>query len=230
MKTINKIYSMFIICLLLTFTASCELFDAFTPNEGDVYLKATGKFVDYTGLDGCGFVFETNDGNKLEVSQVLVKDFTPASGLHATISYLNLDVASICMVGQPVAIYKVETLESCKPIVRVDRNSGADSLKRDPLRIETVKIVDDCLFIKVQYGGGCEDHTVDLLWFPNWCGTPPVPPESLVIAHNAHNDACKALITKDLSFDLTPLRKTGQSEVKLTVSDNNESFELTYKY
>jgi hypothetical protein len=64
---------------------------------------------DLTGLDGCRFVLELNDGTRLE--PVLTEVNTPpgelewVDGKSVVISYEVLtDLGSYCMVGQPVKI------------------------------------------------------------------------------------------------------------------------------
>ena len=66
MCLIKKLYGMKILAAILFLSVtliSCEEgFDSVVPcNEG---VEATVR--DLTGLDGCGFVFELNDGTKLE--------------------------------------------------------------------------------------------------------------------------------------------------------------------
>ena len=74
---------------------------------------------DLTGLDGCGFVFELNDGTRLEpqilmycgtmpLSPEVTKDplyrFQFVDGKKVKISYEQVEGASICMVGPMVKI------------------------------------------------------------------------------------------------------------------------------
>jgi len=83
---------------------------------------------DLTGLDGCGFVFELNDGSKLEplrlmfcgtppIPQEVTEDplynFQFVDGKRVRISYEEVpDAASICMVGKIVKITCIEEVSS----------------------------------------------------------------------------------------------------------------------
>jgi len=72
----------------------------------DTLLKGTVK--DYTGLDGCGFIIELDNGTKLQPinpsfpfinNQRIVLTYTPLSG-----------IATICMAGQPAHINEIYEL------------------------------------------------------------------------------------------------------------------------
>jgi hypothetical protein len=83
---------------------------------------------DLTGLDGCGFVFELNDGTRLEPHRILLFCGTPplpkevtedplyqfewVDGKRVKIGYDVLtDGVSICMVGPMVKITCIEELD-----------------------------------------------------------------------------------------------------------------------
>ncbi|MES2799960.1 MAG: hypothetical protein V4638_08085 [Bacteroidota bacterium] len=68
--------------------------------------KAT--LVDLTGLDGCGFVIELEDGSRLEPTNLLDYDNTPVNGKKVWVKYQTVDGGSICMVGQIVEITCLE--------------------------------------------------------------------------------------------------------------------------
>jgi hypothetical protein len=73
---------------------------------------------DLRGLDGCGFVFELQDGSRLEPQQVFrcgtpplaemtddpLADFPMVDGKNVLIGYEEINSASICMVGKTVKI------------------------------------------------------------------------------------------------------------------------------
>lgn len=71
-------------------------------NPCDGALK--GEWVDYTGLDGCGWIIEVENGARLEVSSVnshqyIDSLYAPYNGKKIWVTYDTLDGASICMVG-----------------------------------------------------------------------------------------------------------------------------------
>jgi len=110
-----------------------------------------------------------------------------------------------------------------------------DSLKTDPITLISAKVDGDCLLLTLQYGGGCKEHQVDLALILPECGTPPLPPPTFEIRHNANNDACKALITKDYNFDISGIREKGKSQTEFILNTKNSSgigqnTTYTYKY
>ena len=108
-----------------------------------------------------------------------------------------------------------------------------DSLKTDPLTIIDVKLNGDCLMLTLQYGGGCKEHQIDLAFIQPECGTPPLPPPTFEIRHNANGDACKALITKEYSFDISGIKESGKNKTDFVLSTRNSSdttSNATYTY
>lgn len=85
---------------------------------------------DLSGLDGCGFVFELNDGTRLEPVIIgycgtppLPKEITEnplyrfefVEGKQVLISYTLTDGASICMVGPRVTITCISEVGTATP-------------------------------------------------------------------------------------------------------------------
>ncbi|MGE5447073.1 MAG: hypothetical protein ACM3PR_01840 [Bacteroidales bacterium] len=102
-----------------------------------------------------------------------------------------------------------------------------DSLKTDPINVLAVKIEGDCLRLTLQYGGGCREHEVDLVLMLPECATPPLPPPDFRISHDANGDLCKALITKEYSFDLSGIRQEGKSKTDFILNARNAGGEMT---
>lgn len=102
-----------------------------------------------------------------------------------------------------------------------------DSLKTDPINVLAVKIEGDCLHLTLQYGGGCQEHDLDLVLMLPECATPPLPPPDFRISHNAHGDVCKALITKEYSFDISGIREKGKSKTDFILNARNARGERT---
>ena len=101
--------------------------------------------------------------------------------------------------------------------------SNYNSLSTDPITIIKAKIDGDCLVLTLQYGGGCKEHQVDLALILPECGTPPLPPTTFEIRHNAKGDACKALVTKDYSFDISGIREEGKNKIDFIINHPNSS-------
>lgn len=98
--------------ILLLSVMACE-------NEIQPKCSTIATVKDLTGLDGCGFVFELNDGTYLEPQQIFwcgtpptaflpknaLEDFEFVDGKVVSIGYEVIpDAASFCMVGKVVRI------------------------------------------------------------------------------------------------------------------------------
>lgn len=111
--------------------------------------------------------------------------------------------------------------------------SDYNSLEQDPITSLSAKVEGDFLKLSLQYGGGCQEHQVDLALILPECGTPPLPPPTFEIRHNANRDACKALITKDYCFNISEIKETGKDKIDFTISGKNVSgvtVNTTYTY
>lgn len=102
-----------------------------------------------------------------------------------------------------------------------------DSLKNDPIHVQSVKIEGDCLLLTLQYSGGCREHEVDLVLMIPECGTPPLPPPDFRISHDAHGDMCEAWITKEYSFDISGIREEGKTKTDFILNARNAAGEMT---
>lgn len=102
-------------------------------------------------------------------------------------------------------------LSGCKKYFEIEYSDFVEK-KNDPLLIIDGKIKDDCLKLTLQYGGGCEDHQVDLVYLKNDIRLPQNSFPLFELLHDAKKDFCKALITKDYSFDISGLRIKGKSK------------------
>lgn len=90
------------------------------------------------------------------------------------------------------------------PVVQiVDRDSA--EWKRDSFKLDTMVVDGDSIRITVTYGGGCQDHTFALFMSPLIIQTNPAQVE-LYLRHDGHGDACFALITEAVAFNITPIR------------------------
>lgn len=111
------------------------------------------------------------------------------------------------------------------PAIQLVQMELFDPAPSDPFVILNAQVQGDELQLKVQYSGGCNEHTFALigpLTIPT--GTPT--PILSYLHHSANGDACEALINRDLVFDLTPLKGrwqivTGKTSgtIALTVND-----------
>lgn len=57
-----------------------------------------------TGLDGCGWVLELDNGSKLETQNLSDFEIALVDGKDVHVRYTEIEGGSICMVGQMVTI------------------------------------------------------------------------------------------------------------------------------
>jgi hypothetical protein len=84
-------------------------------------------------------------------------------------------------------------------------DADAPQWPSDPVTIHAVEVKGDSLELTVSYGGGCRDHSFMLLADAAWMESYPVQ-TGVRLAHDAKGDACEALLTRVLRFDLSPLK------------------------
>ncbi|MCG6186057.1 NigD1/NigD2 family lipoprotein [Maribellus maritimus] len=213
--------------LLITLIFAVFLF-ASCQQDDEVMLMETGTVVDYAGAASCGVVIELDNGNRIQ-PLYFPDGFTFTQGQRVLVEYKELpNIIPTCDRGTASDISYVEEL-NCAPYINLNFNNY-DSLARDPVFIHEAFVDGDCLQIKLSYSGGCQEHTIDLARMHPWVtGSSNIP--TLEIRHNANGDMCEALFTKELRFDLTPLKQEGKTEFVLTAKladgeDYSEIFDL----
>jgi hypothetical protein len=77
----------------------------------------------------------------------------------------------------------------------------------DRAEIHEAWVEGDLLHLRVSYGGGCAEHDFALRFNRHFLESDPVQ-APLYLAHDAKADPCRALIGRQLVFDLTPLKET----------------------
>ncbi|WP_321287508.1 NigD-like C-terminal domain-containing protein [uncultured Sunxiuqinia sp.] len=110
-----------------------------------------------------------------------------------------------------------------------------DSLENDPVTINEVLIEGDLLIVNLSYSGGCAEHEFNLARIHPSCGTPPLPPPTFELKHNANGDLCEAWLTDTLAFDISRLRNSEDSQMTISFSANEYNdeyfhFNLNYRY
>jgi hypothetical protein len=80
-----------------------------------------------------------------------------------------------------------------------------DGWPNDPVTIIGATIRGDSLELSVSFGGGCRDHEFRLI--TNGVFAESYPVQTWVrLDRDANNDMCKALLSRVLRFDLSPLK------------------------
>lgn len=92
---------------------------------------------------------------------------------------------------------------------RIIFRESLGGLPNDHATIETAVAQDDVLRLRVRFGGGCAEHDFALYAARVFMESEPVQ-VSAQLAHNAHGDNCRALLERDLQFDLRPLKEAYQ--------------------
>ncbi|MGQ0643091.1 MAG: hypothetical protein ACT4P6_20280 [Gemmatimonadaceae bacterium] len=91
-------------------------------------------------------------------------------------------------------------------LVAIVENVSAAGWPRDALDVTSAEVIADTLRLGVQFGGGCATHRFALLLGSAFMESHPVQVHAR-LAHAAGGDMCKALLTRDVAFDLTPLKQ-----------------------
>lgn len=82
----------------------------------------------------------------------------------------------------------------------------AEGYPYDPVEILSTRLEAPILVLQVRYAGGCAWHDLDLVAVSGWRESYPVQVD-VDLAHDDHDDPCDALPTREVRFDLTPLRE-----------------------
>lgn len=199
-----------LIILLFLFTivfAGCQ------KEDEQITLEATGIVLDYAGAGNCGFVIELDNGNRI-LPLYYPEGFTFSQGQRVLVDYTELNnIISPCDNGKASEITYIEEL-NCAPYIDL-YFSNYDSLARDPIYLQEAFVDGDCLQIKLSYSGGCKEHTIDLARMHPWTASSSTVP-TFEIRHNANGDMCEAFFTREIRYDLTPLKNEGVKEFVLT--------------
>ena len=100
-------------------------------------------------------------------------------------------------------------------IVRDASPATLQSWPTDPFVIDVVAVTGDVLTVMVHYAGGCRPHDFTLVIPAAFLESHPVQSNAL-LAHDAHDDACEAIISRSLVFDLSPLKAAFQQAYQQT--------------
>ena len=90
-----------------------------------------------------------------------------------------------------------------------DAFSNCRSADGDATDLAEAALSLDTLTLVASYSGGCEAHEFQICWDQDFAESAPVQ-IWLEVWHDANGDACEAIDTQTLSFDLTPLKQAWQ--------------------
>jgi hypothetical protein len=104
-------------------------------------------------------------------------------------------------------------------------NDGPD----DPYFLREASVEGDCLYLRFQYGGGCEEVDFQLVSAFQLGETAPLT--RFVRLALDDDDNCEALITEEVTFNLNPLRVEGDNELRLLIRNpEGEDLSVNYTY
>jgi hypothetical protein len=126
----------------------------------------------------------------------------------------------------------ISTLRACTPLPKVEVcDPPAESTAG--LSITPLYRAEDALALSLNYGGGCFEHTFKLCYSDAFQESSPVQTRLWVVDQSEEPDTCLALITREIVFDLTPLREryselypNGPNEVVLNLDKNTIDYQF----
>jgi len=106
-----------------------------------------------------------------------------------------------------------DDLETCR---KIEFNNGVfdNGVMDGSTNIVEFDFQKNCLELTFSYGGGCEEHKIDLA-ARGWIKTNPPRVEARIIHDN--RDPCDALLTETILFDLEPLRYADNEELIIEI-------------
>lgn len=106
----------------------------------------------------------------------------------------------------------------------IEDNFNVSKIEEADLRFSILEAKQDGhgLWVKVQYGGGCVDpHIFELKSNGEIDNRGNI---TFGLLHKTHDDLCKALLTKELLFDISKITMFNQNKIKSITVNNFESF------
>jgi hypothetical protein len=83
---------------------------------------------------------------------------------------------------------------------------GTSTTRSDRADIVEASLRGDLLRVEVSFGGGCAEHDFALVHTGEFMESEPV--QTVVnLAHDGHGDMCRALLRRELAFDLGPVKR-----------------------
>lgn len=94
-------------------------------------------------------------------------------------------------------------------LLPVGAAAASETTRSDPAEIVAAEVEGDRLALSLRFGGGCADHDFALIPSGEFREANPVQ-TTLTLAHDAHGDMCRALLSRELAFDLASVRAAFQ--------------------
>ena len=113
----------------------------------------------------------------------------------------------------------------CDQEIIVD-NTSFENSPNDSFEFKNVEIINNCLSITIEYGGGC--GTVEVNLIDSEFIEESNPLQRRIRLSFKDEDSCKALISKKVSFSLEPIQIAGENIIILNLT--NWEKQILYQY
>ncbi|MCX6169482.1 MAG: hypothetical protein NTX65_09085 [Ignavibacteriales bacterium] len=101
-----------------------------------------------------------------------------------------------------------------RPVQLIDANYSG-MIRRDMLNVSNVTLANDLLNFSVGYSGGCREHIIELFAQKEIAKSNPAQ-VTINLSHFADGDMCEAYVTKEIKFDLSPLKTFLKNNYNIT--------------
>ena len=105
---------------------------------------------------------------------------------------------------------------NCDKIVLIDGRKYESSTS-DKFALLDASMNENCLSVKINYAGGCEDVTLDLIDADIVMESEPVQRKIKLLLDD--QDDCEALVTKTFTFDLSSLKSNPKYTIMLRLDN-----------
>ena len=102
-----------------------------------------------------------------------------------------------------------------------------DSVRMDPINIDSLNINGNCLDVFVSYSGGCGEVKFNM-YYTNLVQN-SFPPQTAIYLSFEDNDHCRAIETKKLTFDLEPFSDYAKNRGIWLNLGNDKNARILYK-
>lgn len=104
--------------------------------------------------------------------------------------------------------------------------SQFEDAPKDPFQFKKVTLVGDCLTIIINYGGGCGE--VKALLIDSGGVDDSLPVQRYLRLSFEDDDLCEALVEKEFTFDLEPIKINSENQIKMNLEGWNVPILYSY--
>ncbi len=202
--------------IIYIFSLALFLLVSCSDDDKEITLNGEGTVIN-SCIANCNIIIKLDNGEMLQ-PLYYPEDCSFSEGQRVNITYVELDhIITGCRTGVPCEITEMEELSF--PAYVDLYPSNYDSLSTDPFVLHEASIEDSYFFFKISYGGGCQEHNIDLARIH------PNENDSIArfeIRHDAQNDLCETWITRDFKYDISTLKTEGIKNFRLTAQLYND--------